>query len=406
MKQRETLIRKIIPVELFDMAGLEHWLSDMAAQGLHLVKLNHDTARFRRGEPVPGVRFGLEITGVSDIDRERNAAYQEAGWTYVTTLRNLYYVYRTERVDAPPLHTDPALQSQQWNKLYRSARRAFVRDVFLLVLAAVLTALLLEDTPILHLLTTSAAPLILYGLYQLCSLPAAWAEVQDLSRLVRRLEAGEPMDHRAPYPRRRLVPLLSFALCVLLIVLLVLPRYILPFLGGGRRPIGEVSDFSPLSLAQVEGQGYRPYEMEDPDQSDYFHYSRRNHYLLCWNQWEVFQAGQADLAGKLNWMQIDWYDIPAPLSFLSVPLAEELLSKSMKLDEDIWWTDQEGGTWQVSKHADPRVKFLSTARKERTLFQTAAAATGGQVVLVRYTGHGDLSEYLEDIIQMAEGGTS
>ena len=45
MKQRETLIRKIIPVELFDMAGLEHWLSDMAAQGLHLVKLNHDTAR-------------------------------------------------------------------------------------------------------------------------------------------------------------------------------------------------------------------------------------------------------------------------------------------------------------------------------------------------------------------------
>lgn len=292
MKQRETLIRKIIPVELFDMAGLEHWLSDMAAQGLHLVKLNHDTARFRRGEPVPGVRFGLEITGVSDIDRERNAAYQEAGWTYVTTLRNLYYVYRTERVDAPPLHTDPALQSQQWNKLYRSARRSFVRDVFLLVLAAVLTALLLEDTPILHLLTTSAVPLILYGLYQLCSLPAAWAEVQDLSRLVRRLEAGEPMDHRAP------------------------------------------------------------------------------------------------------------------LSFLSAPLAEELLSKSMKLDEDIWWTDQEGGTWQVSKHADPRVKFLSTARKERTLFQTAAAATGGQVVLVRYTGHGDLSEYLEDIIQMAEGGTS
>lgn len=202
MKQRETLIRKIIPVELFDMAGLEHWLSDMAAQGLHLVKLNHDTARFRRGEPVPGVRFGLEITGVSDIDRERNAAYQEAGWTYVTTLRNLYYVYRTERVDAPPLHTDPALQSQQWNKLYRSARRSFVRDVFLLVLAAVLTALLLEDTPILHLLTTSAVPLILYGLYQLCSLPAAWAEVQaSWSRLVQPPGGGRsPWTIGAPYP--------------------------------------------------------------------------------------------------------------------------------------------------------------------------------------------------------------
>ena len=81
-----------------------------------------------------------------------------------------------------------------------SARRGFVWDAALLVLVAVLTALLLADTPILNLLTTSAVPLILFGLYQLCSLPAAWAEVQDLSRLVRRLEAGEPMDHRAPIP--------------------------------------------------------------------------------------------------------------------------------------------------------------------------------------------------------------
>jgi len=124
VKQRETLIRKIIPVELFDMAGLEHWLSDMAAQGLHLVKLNHDTARFRQGEPVSGVRFGLEITGVADIDRERNAAYQEAGWTYVTTLRNLYYVYRTERADAPPLHTDPVTQSETLTPLIRRTRRS------------------------------------------------------------------------------------------------------------------------------------------------------------------------------------------------------------------------------------------------------------------------------------------
>lgn len=207
MKQRETLIRKIIPVELFDMAGLEHWLSDMAAQGLHLVKLNHDTARFRRGEPVPGVRFGLEITGVSDIDRERNAAYQEAGWTYVTTLRNLYYVYRTERVDAPPLHTDPALQSQQWNKLYRSARRSFVRDVFLLVLAAVLTALLLEDTPILHLRPPPPSPDPLWALSAV--LPA-----RRLGRGAGPVQAGAPPGGgRAHGPPRPLSPAAGSSPC-------------------------------------------------------------------------------------------------------------------------------------------------------------------------------------------------
>lgn len=401
-------VRKITPVPLSDAEGLESWLEDLALQGLYLKTFRPLFCTFTPG-PAKKTRYRLEpcrLRPDDDPPRSMLELYQEFGWDYAGAANNAMLIFSTQDPEAPELHTDPALQSQRWKKLYRSARRGFVWDAALLVLVAVLTALLLEDTPILNLLTTSAVPLILFGLYQLCSLPAAWAEVQDLSRLVRRLEAGEPMDHRAPYPRRRLVPLLSFSLCILLIVLLVLPRYVLPFLGGGRRPIGEVSDFSPLSLAQVEGKGYRPYEMEDPNQSDYFHYSRRNHYLLCWNQWEVFQAGQADLSGKLNWMQIDWYDIPAPLSFFSAPLADELLSKAMKLDEDIWWTDQEGGTWQVAKHSDSRVNFLTTARKERTLFQAAAAATGDRVVLVRYTGHGDLSEHLEDIIQMTAGGAA
>lgn len=123
MKQREKLVRKILPVEVYDMVGLEHWLSDMAAQGLHLVKLTSETARFRRGEPAPGVRFGLEIAGPYGIDPERNAAYEEAGWTYVTTLQNMYYVYRTEGADVPPLHTDPVTQSETLTPLIRRIRR-------------------------------------------------------------------------------------------------------------------------------------------------------------------------------------------------------------------------------------------------------------------------------------------
>ena len=53
-------------------------------------------------------------------------------------------IFSTQDPEAPELHTDPALQSQRWNKLYRSARRGFVWDAALLVLVAVLTALLLS----------------------------------------------------------------------------------------------------------------------------------------------------------------------------------------------------------------------------------------------------------------------
>ena len=45
-------------------------------------------------------------------------------------------------------------------------------------------------------------------------------------------------------------------------------------------------------------------------------------------------------------------------------------------------------------------------RQEGSPFQIAAAAGNGRAVVARYTGHGDLEEHLEELIQMtapAEG---
>ncbi len=401
-------IRKLTPVSSCDAEGLESWLEDMALHGFYLKKFRPLFCTFTPG-PARKTRYRLEPFQLhldDDLPRSMVELYQDFGWDYVDTVDNSMLLFSTQNLEAPELHTDPELQSQRWKKLYRSARRGFVWNVALIVLIAVLTALLLHDTPILNLLTTSAVPLALFGIYQIFLLPSAWTDVRDLSRLARRLEAGEPMDHRSPYPRRRTGALISIAAWTLLLALLVAGQYILPFTGGGMRPIGQLEEFIPLSLAEVEGEGYRPYETEAPNQADYFNYSIENHYLLCWDHWEVFQAGKPDLAGEFNWMQIDWYDLPAPLSFLSAPLADELLSKAMKLDEDIWWTSAAEGTWRVSAHSDPQTDFLSVARREGTLFQAAAAALGDKVILVRYTGHGDLSHHLEDIIKMAEGKTS
>ena len=46
--------------------------------------------------------------------------------------------------------------------------------------------------------------------------------------------------------------------------------------------------------------------------------------------------------------------------------------------------------------------YLALARRENTSFQTAAAAFGSKVVLVQYTGRGDLAEHLDDIVAMIE----
>ena len=74
----------------------------------------------------------------------------------------------------------------------------------------------------------------------------------------------------------------------------------------------------------------------------------------------------------------------------------------MKLDEDIWWRadPSEGGTWSVTQYPKAGADDLALARREGTPFQTAAAALDGKVVLVQYTGHGDLADHLTEIINM------
>ena len=80
------LVCKFLPMEPYDMRGLEEWLSAMAARGLHLVKIGESFARFEPGPAREGVRYALDVKDWADIDQERNELYAQAGWEYVTTL--------------------------------------------------------------------------------------------------------------------------------------------------------------------------------------------------------------------------------------------------------------------------------------------------------------------------------
>lgn len=292
MKQREPLIRKIIPVELFDMAGLEHWLSDMAAQGLHLVKLNHDTARFRRGEPVSGVRFGLEITGVADIDRERNAAYQEAGWTYVTTLRNLYYVYRTEQADAPPLHTDPVTQSETLTPLIRRTRRSrlFLTLWLLFCFRPTLVKLITQPWVMEQYVVLETGMfltlLVLLADWAILSLLPKTNSLKRWKRMRRQLADGIPLREG----RRDQVPIVvlnwcATALCLILPVLVAV---------GSARSVHRLSGpeewtFPHVTLEQAF-HGEADITLDTPQMMT--RYNTRTASLLCPEQYDWWSSGE------------------------------------------------------------------------------------------------------------------
>ena len=394
-------VYKLTPVSQYDIAGMESWLQDMAARGLHLKKFRPLFCTFEKGPAAP-VRYRVEPhrrAPDDDLPRQMLELYEDFGWDYVDEVNRTQLIFRTADPNAPEPHTDPELQARGWRRMYRSDRNGFVLHVLSLFLLAgfLLYVLFGAGAPVYATVTGPVLPLVLLLLFGIGSLAPSYRDLCLLSALVRSLDAGVPMEHRVAYPRRRPWAVPAFLAAVAIEVLLLVFWLVLPFVGGQMYRVADVEDFTPLSLEALEGADYAPYVMASDGYVDYANFARPNRYLLS-TQWEVFQTGQREENGQWTRLEILWFDLPAPLSFLSRPLARELLNRAMELDDDIWWTAEESATWDVTYAPD--TDLLATARCEAGGFQAAVAAAGDKAVLVRYTGHGDLSAHLEEITAM------
>ena len=68
-------IKKKLPYELYDVAGLEDWFSQMAAEGYHLVDCWQSKAEFTVATPKENVRFRLEAVQTYQYDWNKDRAY-------------------------------------------------------------------------------------------------------------------------------------------------------------------------------------------------------------------------------------------------------------------------------------------------------------------------------------------
>ena len=152
----------------------------------------------------------------------------------------------------------------------------------------------------------------------------------------------------------------------------------------------------------MEGERFDPHSVV-MDGKDYANFCTVNHYLLCPNQWKAVQTSGTAMDGWIR-MEIQWYDLPSWLFRLSAFLAQELFHSTMRLDDNIWWTNTSGAVWTADYISHGDVSFLAVARCDNrdTSFQLAAAACRDKVVLVKYTGDGDLGTHLDKIVDMVQ----
>lgn len=239
----DKLVRKFLPVQLYDIHGMELWFEDMSAQGLILDSFGIRSAIFRVGDPEPGVRYRLEPMTYWDrsLDYEKNDAYAQEGWEYVDFISRYYYIYRCRDSSAPDLHTDPITQSLVFDRMFKRRLPVFLLFVPLRIF---------DYLSLPFVLAQNGAQALSEVLYSLVLTP--WLEIINLLlipwgfavfaaylwrtwkiwQLRCRLKQGLPLDEGKRYPRSLVRSALSWcfpAACLLLVFLIAFFRSVPPF---------------------------------------------------------------------------------------------------------------------------------------------------------------------------------
>lgn len=391
MKERY-IVRRLVPVDYLDLDGLELWLEDMAAKGLHFQKFGIFFAQFRSGEPAR-VRWHAEPTekGGNTIPVQAGE-YAELGWTYVGKIGYLA-LFRTADPDAPEFHTDPVAQSYTLDRLTRRLTR-FVWLLLAMMAALVafmvwarldssfglVLSLVRFGSLYTNLVILADVALILYF---------SW-EVWGLCRLRRRLRAGIP--HQRPRRWRRTGLVRQGYTLLLSIAALIQIGSTTAYFAGATKWDLDLSDLDRpapvLSLAELEGDGYTTEPFGHPgyeglDLDNYISYDGRPLARI----YEGRQAGIVD--GERRYLEMAWYDLTLP--FLAGPLLEDLM------DYELYDFRYVPERYAVEELSAPGFDRLVVAEDLDYGSQQLFARLGSRVVYLDYTGSRDLTEHLEQV---------
>ena len=397
MKERH-IVRRLVPVDFLDLDGIELWLEDMAAKGLHFQKFGTFFAQFRPGDPAK-VRWHAEPT----TERQRDAVPApvldcgELGWTYAGKIGYLA-LFRTADPDAPEFHTDPVAQSYTLDRLTKRLTR------FVWLLLAMMAALVAFQVwarldsafgPVLSLVRFGSLYTNLVILADVALILYFSWEVWGLCRLRRRLRAGIP--HQRPGCWRHTGLVRQGYTLLLSIAALVQIGSTAAYFAGVTKWDLDLSDLDRpapvLSLAELEGDGYTTEPFGYPgyeglDLDNYISYDGRPLARI----YEGRQAGTVD--GERRYLEMEWYDLTLP--FLAGPLLKDLM------DYELYDLRYVPKRYAVEELSVPGFDQLVVAENLDYGGQQLFARLGSRVVCLDYTGSRDLTEHLDRVAALLQ----
>ncbi len=404
-------VRKIIPVSLYDLPGLEAWLESQADESLFPTHLGSWATFTQNGKP--GTRFRLDAFGAEkdSPSEEQLALYRQAGWEYAFPVGHAYFLFYAADPDAPEPFTDYESRGLSLDRLTRQMRSVVRRQNFLTVLLlALFTSPLWLNIkskydvqpdrwaflPAYLLRMCSVIPLLYLVLFVWSKLKQRrdWHAIRDLHK---NLSQGLPPPP-SPGPSKKivwenrmeliLIPPLLLCLAVTVFDLNRVPiqRFPLPY----------------IDLQELEGQ---PLVYRDHTRYQRDHNTGEIRCSLLAPVWyEISQNMESTTPGTLGYAHSpdpeggkNTYSPSLDMEYCRVlfPGMARTVAKSLLHEMrlvNIYW---------IYEEADyPGLDYALLAHEEDSPWQMAALVKGRKIAVFRYAGVLDLGEELDKLAVM------
>ena len=411
-------IRKIVPISLYDIPGMERWLEEQAKEGLFPIFLDAWATFVRTG--TPEMRFRIEAVGRkrSEPSSEQLQLYRQAGWEYALRIGNAYFLFYTADPNAPELFSDYHSRGLSLEPLEKAkaAHRRRVILVYSLLAAAVLWALFFFESRFdIQPDRFAILPLLLLGVFQfplflflLCALVSAcvgWRNHRTFRRTCAALAQGMPPPP-SPGPSKWIAwgNLLSLAMLPILSAAVLIswfdtlnPWKEIP-LSDFHRPYVAIQELEQEPVLYWEELFEKPPFRDQPQ-----HYADVNFSLLAPTWYSVTQEAYSPQAGTQASAfspdpQDGKYRYSPDLDMTRFRLLLPALARPVaKAQMDFYRLVNL--LWSYEEVDYPGLDFVILATTDDP-WQMAALGKGGNVAVFRYAGVEKLEDHLDQLAAM------
>ncbi|MFJ7936581.1 DUF2812 domain-containing protein [Sporosarcina sp. NPDC096371] len=381
-------IKRKIMVDNWSLGEHESWFSDMAKEGWHLKTFGALFVHFERGEP-EDTQYRIDTSSNKKMSAADKEMFQEAGWYHVTKLGEFNVFSSLMELRAPELHSDPAEQAYTLENLARRMKRntIFASIIGTLSLALMISLWFIDKTPTLRFVTGDFMSAVSI-LFLITAMFGALLVNLSIHALRKKLMEGIPINHHAPWRKKRRLILAVHGFFILLFCVSIPMQWVQIALGKSHTLPIESSDLPIVRLADIE---------QNPDLVREEHFVRNeldmlNQYSFNWSplaplQYESDESGIVpgqlwrDLSGTYSpGLRTEVYRLNFPS--LSEKLLADLVRRyiyegeAMELESDVFDS-----------------LFIHEEEGSKDIF----AAKGKGIIYVAYYGYADTAIILQQI---------